>query len=90
MRDDKGKAIKDHPVRVVAKSGTLNFVSGLVGHVLPPEGKDLVFAIFSADLARRDGLSTAQRESPPGGPEWTQRARRLQGQLINRWAAAYA
>lgn len=90
MRDDKGKAIKHHPVRVVAKSGTLNFVSGLVGHVLPPKGKDLVFAIFSADLARRDGLSTAQRESPPGGPEWTQRARRLQGQLINRWAAAYA
>lgn len=90
MRDDKGKAIKDHPVRIVAKSGTLNFVSGLVGHVVPPKGKDLVFAIFSADLPRRDALSTAQRESPPGGPEWTQRARRLQGQLIHRWATTYA
>ena len=89
MRDDKGKAIKDHPVRVMAKSGTLNFVSGLAGHVLPPKGRDLVFAIFAADLPRREGLSQAERESPPGGPEWTQRARRLQGQLISRWAVSY-
>ena len=89
MRDDAGKAIKNHPVRVAAKSGTLNFVSGLAGHILPPQGRDLVFAIFCADLPRRDGLSEAEKESPPGGPEWTQRARRLQGQLISRWAAAY-
>ena len=35
MKDDKGKAIKDHPVKVLAKSGTLNFVSGLAGHIVP-------------------------------------------------------
>ena len=90
MRDANGKTIKGHPVKVVAKSGTLNFVSGLVGHVIPPQGRDLVFAIFCADLPRREGLSVAERESPPGGPEWNQRARRLQGQLISRWAAAFA
>ncbi len=36
MRDEKGKEIKDHPVQVLAKSGTLNFVSGLAGHIVPP------------------------------------------------------
>lgn len=88
LQDDKGKTIKGHPVKVMAKSGTLNFVSGLAGHILPPNGRELVFAIFSADLARRDALTEAERESPPGGKEWTRRARHLQAQLISRWAAS--
>jgi serine-type D-Ala-D-Ala carboxypeptidase/endopeptidase (penicillin-binding protein 4) len=85
MRDAKGKEIKDHPVRVVAKSGTLNFVSGLAGYIRPPGGRDMVFAVFSADVARREALSKADREAPPGGQDWTRRARLLQGRLIDRW-----
>ncbi len=37
MKDDKGKVIEGHAVKVLAKSGTLNFVSGLAGHVVPPQ-----------------------------------------------------
>lgn len=87
MRDAKGNTIKGHPVRVPAKTGTLNFVSGLAGYIQPPNGRDLVFAIFSADVPRRDALPEGQREQPPGGPEWTRRARGLQAQLVARWAA---
>jgi D-alanyl-D-alanine carboxypeptidase/D-alanyl-D-alanine-endopeptidase (penicillin-binding protein 4) len=90
MRDDKGKEIKNHPVKVVAKSGTLNFVSGLAGHIVPPGGREMIFAIFSGDPARRDAVPVSQREAPEGGAGWTKRARRLQGQLISRWAALYA
>jgi serine-type D-Ala-D-Ala carboxypeptidase/endopeptidase (penicillin-binding protein 4) len=90
MRDDKGKEIKGHATKVLAKSGTLNFVSGLAGHVVPPGGRELVFAIFSADPARRDGIAVADREEPPGVKDWTRRARRMQGQLISGWAALYA
>lgn len=90
MRDAKGKVIDDHPVKVMAKSGTLNFVSGLAGHILPPSGRELVFAIFSADVPRRDALPEAAREAPPGGRAWNQRARTLQGQLITHWVAAHA
>lgn len=90
MKDDKGKVIKGHPVKVLAKSGTLNFVSGLAGHIVPPTGRDLVFAIFSGDPDRRDAVPVALREEPEGGKGWTSRARRLQGQLINRWAGLYA
>lgn len=90
MRDAKGKVIEGHPVRVMGKSGTLNFVSALAGHIIPPNGRELVFAIFSGDVTRRDALTAAERESPPSGDAWTRRARTLQGQLIANWAKTYA
>lgn len=89
MKDDKGKVIEGHPVKVLAKSGTLNFVSGLAGHIVPPGGREMVFAIFSGDPARRAAIPVAEREDPPGAEGWTRRARRLQGQLIARWATLY-
>lgn len=89
MRDGDGGAIES-PVTVIGKTGTLNFVSALVGYVQPPSGRDLAFAIFCADPDRRDRIPMAQREQPEGGKSWTKRARRLQGQLIARWAGLYA
>ncbi|RGP38346.1 D-alanyl-D-alanine carboxypeptidase/D-alanyl-D-alanine endopeptidase [Pseudotabrizicola alkalilacus] len=90
LRDAKGKEIANHPVRVTAKSGTLNFVSGLAGHIRPPQGRELIFAIFLGDTARRDALAEADREAPPGGQAWTARARSLQWQLLARWSGVYA
>ncbi len=90
MRDDAGKEIKGHKVKVLAKSGTLNFVSGLAGHIVPPGGREMVFAIFTGDPARRDAVPVAQREGPEGVAGWTKRSRRLQGQLVSRWAGLYA
>ena len=89
MRNGDGEEI-DSPVSVIGKTGTLNFVSSLVGFVQPPSGRELAFAIFCADPARRDRLSVAEREEPQGGKAWTRRARRLHGQLIARWAGLYA
>jgi len=90
MRDASGKEMKGHPVTVVAKTGTLNFVSGLAGYIQPPGGgRELTFAIFCADLPRRNRLSVAERERPEGGPQWTRRARNLQGQLLGRWAGLF-
>jgi D-alanyl-D-alanine carboxypeptidase/D-alanyl-D-alanine-endopeptidase (penicillin-binding protein 4) len=89
MRDAQGKAIANHPVQVLAKTGTLNFCSGLAGFIAPPRGNTLVFAIFSADVARRAALPPAAREKPQGLAPWLARARKLQGQLIARWAEAY-
>ncbi|MCC6306684.1 MAG: D-alanyl-D-alanine carboxypeptidase/D-alanyl-D-alanine-endopeptidase [Rhodobacteraceae bacterium] len=77
------------PLEVVAKTGTLNFVSGLAGYARLAGGRDLAFAIFAADVARRDRLAMAERERPPGGAAWTARARTLQQDLIARWAAVH-
>lgn len=89
MRDAKGKVIEGHPVQVLAKTGTLNFVSGLAGYVVPPNGRQLAFAIFCADVPRRDALAMADREMPPGGPAWVKRAKTMQGRLISRWSEIY-
>lgn len=90
MRDAKGAPDKGSPVQVLAKTGTLNFCSGLAGLIVPPEGKELAFAIFSADVKRREAIPMGQREGPPGGTAWLGRARRLQGQLLSRWATLYS
>ncbi len=89
MRDANGKAMAGHPIRVDAKTGTLNFISSLAGWATGPGGTDLVFAIFTGDVARRDAVPMEQRERPEGGKAWVQRARRLQQQLIERWVAVY-
>ena len=90
MRDAKGKKQPGHPVRVVAKTGTLNFTSALAGYILPPGGRRLAFAILSADVDRRAALAEVERERPPGGEAWVKRARNLQAHLIERWAGLYA
>jgi len=74
------------PQRVVGKTGTLNFVSALVGYLTTASGEERVFAIYSADVARRDAVPDAQREDPPGLGPWLKRARKLQLQLLASWA----
>ncbi|MDH3264256.1 MAG: D-alanyl-D-alanine carboxypeptidase, partial [Paracoccaceae bacterium] len=89
MKDANGRTIRDHPARVAAKTGTLNFVSALSGYVQTPSNAVLAFAIFSADLERRRGLGPDDVERPEGGRGWTSRARALQQKLIERWVAVY-
>lgn len=89
IRDEAGKVLKGHPMQVAAKTGTLNFVSGLAGYARTPKGRDLAFAIFCADLPRRDGLTMAQRERPDGGRTYTRRARALQNDLLKRWGEVF-
>ncbi len=87
LRDAKGKEVRNHPIRVDAKTGTLNFVSTLAGYMTAPDGTELVFAIFTGDVARRQALARA--EAPEGTAAWVRRSKRLQQQLIERWAAIY-
>lgn len=89
LRDDNGRPLPVQRFSVSAKTGTLNFVSGLAGYLTPPAGRELVFAIFAADLGARSRIATADRERPPGGREWSGRARRLQQQLIDRWGTLH-
>jgi D-alanyl-D-alanine carboxypeptidase/D-alanyl-D-alanine-endopeptidase (penicillin-binding protein 4) len=84
-----GAPDKAHPVKVVAKTGTLNFVSGLAGYATTSKGRQLSFAIFSGDLDRRDALGPDERDRPPGGRTWNTRAKQLQQALILRWDTLY-
>ncbi|MEM0948160.1 MAG: D-alanyl-D-alanine carboxypeptidase/D-alanyl-D-alanine-endopeptidase [Pseudomonadota bacterium] len=74
-------------VKVLAKTGTLNFVSALSGFVDAPGTPPLAFAILTADMPRRDAIPVAERERPPGGRAWAGRSRNLQRRLIERWVS---
>ena len=76
-------------IDVLAKTGTLNFVSSLAGFILGGP-RPMSFAFFSADTARRDAIPPEQRERPPGTKGWSRRSRQLQKELIRHWAARYA
>ncbi len=89
LRDAKGRVIKGHPVKVHAKTGTLNFVSALAGYVTAPDGTRLAFAMFMADEKRRAGVARTDREAPQGSKSWNRAAKRLQQALIERWATLY-
>ncbi|WP_171122433.1 MULTISPECIES: D-alanyl-D-alanine carboxypeptidase/D-alanyl-D-alanine-endopeptidase [unclassified Ruegeria] len=85
LADSQGRPVKDHPIKVDAKTGTLNFVSGLGGFITTPDGSELAFAIFTADVDHRATIPRAQRERPQGARSWNSRSRRLQRALIERW-----
>jgi len=89
FRDDKGKPLKNQPIEVQAKTGTLNFVSALAGYARTPKGRKLCFAIFTADMAHRAKIPRAQRERPVGARGWNRHAKELQQQLIERWAGVF-
>ena len=88
-RDNEGKRIKNSRVSVRAKTGTLNFVSGLAGYIKAADGTDLAFAIFAADMNRRGAIRDNDREKPRGAKGWNNQARRVQDGLIRRWATLY-
>ncbi|MEC7761759.1 MAG: D-alanyl-D-alanine carboxypeptidase/D-alanyl-D-alanine-endopeptidase [Pseudomonadota bacterium] len=89
VRDDEGQYNEHAAHTIMAKTGTLNFVSTLSGYVTAADGNVLCFAIFTNDMERRAALTRAERERPDGGRGWASRSRWLQQQLISRWMTVY-
>jgi len=89
MRDPGGRVIPSHPIRVDAKTGTLNFVSGLGGFMTAADGIELAFAIFVADMDARARAKAQPDEIPRGARAWNRQAKKLQQALIERWGALY-
>lgn len=82
-------AVPMRGVRVLAKTGTLDFVSALAGYLEGRGGRRFAFAIFSADLEARASVPPALRDAPPGAKTFAARARGLQQGLLRRWARVH-
>ncbi|MBU2980869.1 D-alanyl-D-alanine carboxypeptidase/D-alanyl-D-alanine-endopeptidase [Lentibacter algarum] len=89
MRNKDGKVNKNHPIKVNAKTGTLNFVSALAGYARAADGTVMSFAIFAADTDKRAKIKRGDRDRPQGTRSWNGRAKGLQQRLIERWGALY-
>lgn len=89
LKDAQGRPETETGVDVRAKTGTLNFVSALAGYARAPTGRDLAFAIFTADMDRRAAIDPEDRERPDGAKTWTARSRGLQQDLLHRWVSLY-
>lgn len=84
---EKGEAAD--PAEVMAKTGTLDFVSALAGYAEAPGGHRFAFAIVAADEVRREAAKATGVEIPEGAKGFNARAKRLQRGLIRRWAGIY-
>jgi D-alanyl-D-alanine carboxypeptidase/D-alanyl-D-alanine-endopeptidase (penicillin-binding protein 4) len=76
------------PAAVIAKTGTMNFTRGLAGYITTPSGRELAFAWFANDLARREkGLDD---EAPdPGARAWRNVAIETERKLIADWVTRF-
>ena len=90
MPDGRGGLTEGGPIRVVAKTGTLNFVSGLAGVARTATGREVAFAIFTGDLSKRARGLASGDEIPSGARPWNATSKMVQRGLIERWAALSA
>lgn len=75
-----------YPGHVAAKTGTLNFVSTLAGYVTTSSGRELGFAIMTADEPARERGKASGDEQPAGSISWNSRAKVFQDELLRRWS----
>lgn len=86
---DKGKEPALAGAEVRAKTGTLNFVRGLSGHITGPRGRKLAFAIFTADLAAR-AVADGTQSFPKGARTFNRKAVNLEQVILRNWLRGFA
>jgi D-alanyl-D-alanine carboxypeptidase/D-alanyl-D-alanine-endopeptidase (penicillin-binding protein 4) len=89
LRDQNWKKAPIGGVKVMAKTGTLNFTSALAGYLETASGQRLVFAIFTVDQRARSAIPKSKRDRAPGAKEWARKSRVMQHQLLARWGRVY-
>lgn len=74
-------------LRAWAKTGTMNYGSGMVGYLFPRSGHPLAFALYVSDLERRrrHDRTPDQSGAEDEAKRWLQRAKALEEDMVSRW-----
>ncbi len=77
-------------VKVLAKTGTINYVRALAGYLTSRSKRRLVFALFISDYrAREVAAKGGAKYKPMYVRRWMWRTRQLQRGIVRRWALEY-
>ena len=83
------------PAMIQAKTGSLYYVRGLVGYIRLGDGteREFGFAVFSADLRKRRGLTVGHHDSAPppeveDARQWRKEAVALETEILRNWLQA--
>ena len=87
LENGRGDEVEMPGIRILAKSGTLDFTRGLAGYIEKDGQNRFAFAIFAADMAARRAM-TQEAGHPPGARRWRDRAKAQEKALLYRWASA--
>jgi serine-type D-Ala-D-Ala carboxypeptidase/endopeptidase (penicillin-binding protein 4) len=76
----------DQPLRVWAKTGTMNYGSALAGYLFPSTDRPAVFATMVSDIGAREAYDARPRRAAEiAAGTWHARARALQDGLVEVW-----
>ena len=89
LENARGDGVELPGIRVLAKSGTLDFCRGLAGYIEKNGQNRYAFAVFAADPAARRVIP-AGADHPSGTRGWRDVAKTQEKALIYRWASALA
>lgn len=86
---NQNKKLNQSEVSIVAKTGTMHFTRGLAGYIIVRGRIRASFAIFSADIEKRQLIGAHQLASPPGSKAWLRRSKAQENQVLSSWANTY-
>ena len=82
-------SISSAKVAIIAKTGTMHFNRGLAGYITKDGVPCAVFAIFSADIKKKNSIKSHQLSNPPGSKNWLSQAKNLENTILSTWAREY-
>ena len=85
-RDARGNLDRASGALILAKTGTLHYVSALAGYVTEGVVRPYAFAIFCQDLEQRQKLLASARETSRNARYWNRRATQLQQNVLRKWS----
>lgn len=77
-------------IKVLAKTGTINYVRALAGYLTARSKRRLIFALFISDYRAREIAARKKLKHKPLWPRrWLGRTRQLQRGIVRRWALEF-